>query len=70
MNDNINQNAGNAKDDNIEHIRQPKSKTPLIAAVIILAIAIIVLMNSMVISLPTMALSHLIQMSLDYHSMK
>ena len=50
MNDNINQNAGNAKDDNIEHIRQPKSKTPLIAAVIILAIAIIVLMNSMVIT--------------------
>ena len=50
MNDNINHNAGNAKDDNIEHIRQPKSKTPLIAAVIILAIAIIVLMNAMVIT--------------------
>ncbi|MBR5177251.1 MAG: protease modulator HflC [Lachnospiraceae bacterium] len=50
MNDNINHNAENAKDDNIEHIRQPKSKTPLIAAVIILAIAIIILMNAMVIT--------------------
>ena len=50
MNENINPNAGYAKDDNIEHIRQPKSKTPLIVAVIIVLIAIIVLGNSIVIT--------------------
>ena len=49
MNENKDNNTMN-KDDNIERIRQPKSKTPLIAAVIILLIAIIVLGNSMVIT--------------------
>ena len=49
MNENIDEKAKNAED-NIEHIRQPKSKTPLIAAVIILLIAIIVLGNSIVIT--------------------
>ena len=50
MNENMNPNAGNANDDNIERIRQPKSKTPLIVAVIIALIAIIVLANSIVIT--------------------
>ena len=49
MNENIDEKAKN-EEDNIEHIRQPKSKTPLIAAVIILLIAIIVLGNSIVIT--------------------
>ena len=40
----------NVKDDNIEHIRQPKSKTPLIVTVIIALIAIVVLLNSIVIT--------------------
>ena len=48
--DNTNKSTVNANDDNIERIRQPKSKTPLIVAVIIALIAIIVLGNSIVIT--------------------
>ena len=50
MNENMNSNTGNTNDDNIERIRQPKSKTPIIVAVIIALIAIIVLANSIVIT--------------------
>jgi len=45
----INRNPKN-EDDNIEHIRQPKSKVPLIVAVIVLVLGIVVGMNSMVIT--------------------
>ena len=49
MNEYKDEKAGKA-DDNIEHIRQPKSKTPVIVAVIIALIAIIVLGNAIVIT--------------------
>lgn len=42
--------ANSAEDENIEHIRQPKSKTPLIVTVIIIALGIFILLNSMVIT--------------------
>jgi len=38
------------EDENIEHIRQPKSKTPVIVVAVILIVGILVLLNSMVIT--------------------
>lgn len=43
-------NEKQAGDEKVERIRQPKSKTPLIVAVVIIFIAIVVLLNSMVVT--------------------
>ena len=43
-------NEKQAGDEKIERIRQPKSKTPLIVAAIIIFIAVVVLLNSMVVT--------------------
>ena len=45
-----NEKTSPAGDDKIERIRQPKSKTPLIVAAVIAFLAIVVLLNSMVIT--------------------
>ena len=49
MNDNID-NKSKAADDNIERIRQPKSKLPLIITLIVIVVGIFLLINSMVIT--------------------
>ena len=43
-------NEKNAGEEKVERIRQPKSKTPLIVIAIIAFIAVVVLLNSMVIT--------------------
>ena len=45
-----NEKTSSAGDDKIERIRQPKSKTPLIVAAVIAFLAIVVLLNSLVIT--------------------
>ena len=42
--------SSKTEDENIEHIRQPKSKTPIIVVVIVLVVGILVLLNSMVVT--------------------